>query len=181
MSNPAAASARPGPDEYFAYYEGYVSLVPEGHVVETLERQAGETLALLRSLPEERGGHRYGPGKWSVKQLVGHVIDAERVFSFRALAIARGERRPLPDMDQDAYMAGADFDARTLADLAEEFEAVRRSTLQLFRRLPHDAWQRRGIASDNEVSVRALAYITAGHEAHHVRILRERYLTEGKG
>lgn len=172
----ATAPARPESDEYAAYYEKYVSLVPDGEVVETLERQGAETLTLLRGLPEERGGHRYGPDKWSVKQLVGHILDTERVFAYRALVIARGEQRSLPSMDQDEYMTGADFDARTLADLADEFEAVRRSTLHLFGHLSPEAWRRRGTASDNEVTVRALAYITAGHEAHHMRILRERYL-----
>jgi hypothetical protein len=174
MSTPAPA----GPDsgEYAPYYEKYVALVAGGDVVEGLERQGAETLALLRSLPEERGSHRYGPGKWSLKQLVGHVLDTERIFTYRALAIARGERQPLPGMDQEEYMAGADFDARTLSSLADEFEAVRGATLHLFRHLSPEAWGRRGTASDNEVTVRALAYITAGHEAHHVRILRERYL-----
>ncbi len=176
----ATAPARPAPDEYAAYYEKYVSLVPEGGVAETLERQAAETLALLRGLGEEQGGHRYGPGKWSVKQLIGHVIDTERIFAYRALAIARGERAPLPGMDQDEYMAGSDFDARTLAGLADEFEAVRRGNVLMFRALGPEAWARRGTASDNEVTVRALAYILAGHEAHHVRILRERYL-RGEG
>ena len=176
----APAPARPESNEYAAYYEKYVSLVPEGEVVETLERQGAETLALLRGLSEEQGAHRYEPGKWSVKQLVGHVNDTERIFSYRALAIARGDRAPLPGMDQEEYMAGVDFDARTLADLADEFEALRRSTVLLFRHLSPEAWARRGTASDNEVTVRALAYILAGHEAHHVRILRERYL-RGEG
>jgi len=176
----APAPARPESDEYAPFYETYVSLVPEGGVVETLERQGAETLALLRSLPEGRGGHRYEPGKWSVKQVVGHVIDAERIFAYRALVIARGERQPLPGMDQDEYMAGADFDARTLAGLADEFEAVRRSNVLMLRAFTPEAWARRGTASDNEVTVRALAYILAGHEAHHVRVLRERYL-RGEG
>jgi hypothetical protein len=176
----APAPARPESNEYAAYYERYVSLVPEGEVVETLERQGAETLALLRSLPEERGAHRYEPGKWSVKQLVGHLNDGERIFSYRALAFARGDSQPLPGMEQDEWMAGVDFDARSLADLADEFEAVRRSTVLLFRHLSPEAWARRGTASDNEVSVRALAYIIAGHEVHHVRILRERYL-RGEG
>lgn len=171
-----SAPARPSTDEYASFYETYVSLVPDADVTGTLERQSAETSALLRSLPEERAGHSYEPGKWSVRQLVGHVIDTERIFSYRALAISRGERQPLPGMDQEEYMAGANFDARTLASLAEEFEAVRRSTLLLLRHLSPEAWGRRGTASDNEVTVRALAYIIAGHEAHHVRILRERYL-----
>lgn len=172
----ATAPARPEPDEYAAYYEKYVSLVPEGEVTATLERQGAETLALLRGLTEERGAHRYGAGKWSVKQVVGHVVDTERIFAYRALAIARGERQPLPGMDQDEYMAGADFDARTLASLTDEFEAVRRGNVLMLRGLSAEAWARRGTASDNEVTVRALAHIMAGHETHHINILRERYL-----
>lgn len=172
----ATAPSRPESSEYAPYYEKYVSLVPDADLVETLRRQGAETLALLRSLGEGRGDHRYEPGKWSVKQLVGHVNDGERIFSYRVLAIARGDRQPLPGMDQEEYMAGVDFDARTLADLADEFEAVRNATLHLLRHLSPEAWARRGTASDNEVTVRALAYIIAGHEAHHVRVLRERYL-----
>jgi hypothetical protein len=172
----AAAPAKPQTNEYAPYYEKYVSLVPEGDVVETLERQLDDTLALLRGVTEERARYRYGPGKWSVKEVVGHVIDTERVFSYRALAIARGERQPLPGMDQDEYMAGANFDELTLAGLLEQFEHLRRSNVLMLRGLSEEAWSRRGTASDNEVTVRALAYIIAGHEAHHVRILRERYL-----
>ena len=172
----ATAPARPEPNEYASYYERYVSKVPDADLLETLERQCAETLALLRALPEERGAHRYEPGKWSIKQLVGHLSDGERLFSYRALSIARGDRAPLPGMEQDEWMAGVDFDARTLADLADEFEAVRASTLHLLRHLSPEAWARRGTASDNEVTVRALAYIIAGHEAHHVGVLRERYL-----
>src|SRR5919107_1388241 len=129
----APAPARPEQNEYASYYERYISLVPEGDVVETLERQGAETLALLRSLPEERGAHRYEEGKWSVKQLVGHVNDGERIFSYRALAIARGDSQPLPGMEQDEWMAGVDFDARTLRSLVDEFEAVRSATLHLLR------------------------------------------------
>jgi uncharacterized damage-inducible protein DinB len=172
----ATAPARPEPNEYASYYELYVSKVPDANLIETLERQGAETLALLRALPEERGAHRYEPGKWSVKQVVGHMSDGERLFSYRALAIARGDRAPLPGMAQEEWMSGVDFDARTLADLLDEFEAVRAATLHLLRHLSPEAWARRGTASDNEVTVRALAYIIAGHEAHHVGVLRERYL-----
>jgi uncharacterized damage-inducible protein DinB len=172
----APAPARPEANEYASYYEKYVSLVPEGEVAETLARQGAETLALLRPVAEERGGHAYEPGKWSIKQVVGHLIDVERIFAYRALSISRGERQPLPGMDQDEYMARVNFDARTLADLLDEFEHVRRGNVRMFRGLDADAWMRRGVASDNEVTVRALAHIIAGHEAHHVRILRERYL-----
>ncbi|HST52413.1 MAG TPA: DinB family protein [Pyrinomonadaceae bacterium] len=172
----ATAPARPSENEYAAYYGKYIALVEGGDIVETLERQSVDTLALLRGIKEERESFRYEPGKWSIKEVAGHLIDAERIFAYRALAIARGEQKPLPGMEQDEYMAHADFDSRTLADLAEEFEHVRRSNVLMFRNLDAEAWSRRGTASDNEVSVRALAYIIAGHEAHHIRILRERYL-----
>ena len=172
----APAPARPETNEYAAYYEKYVSLVPDADITGTLARQNEETLALLRTVTEERAGFRYEPGKWSIKQVVGHLMDAERIFAYRALAIARGERQALPGMEQDEYMAHADFDARTLADLTEEFAHVRRSNVLMLRGLDAEAWQRRGVASDNEVTVRAIAYIIAGHEAHHVQILRARYL-----
>jgi uncharacterized damage-inducible protein DinB len=172
----ATAPARPEADEYNAYYEKYVSLVPDADVSETLERQIEGTLALLQGVTEERAAHRYEPNKWSIKQVVGHIVDAERIFAYRALAIARGERQPLPGMDQDEYMAVANFDARTLADLVGELEDMRRANVRMFRALDADAWARRGVASESEVTVRALAHIIAGHETHHVNILRERYL-----
>ena len=172
----ATAPARPEKNEYAPYYEKYVSLVPDADITGTLARQNEETLALLRSIPEERAGHRYEPGKWSIRQVVGHMIDGERVFAYRALAIARGDRARLPGMDQEEYMAGANFDARTLADLAEEFSHLRRSNVLMLRGLTPMAWSRRGVASGNEVSVRALAYIIAGHAAHHLQVLRTRYL-----
>jgi uncharacterized damage-inducible protein DinB len=172
----ATAPIKPEANEYNPYYEKYISLVPDADVVETLERQIEDTLALLGGVTEERAAHRYEPGKWSVKQVVGHLVDAERIFAYRALAIARGDRKPLPGMDPDEYMSVANFDARTLADLADEFAHVRRSNVRMLRAFDADAWARRGVASDNEVTVRALAHIIAGHEIHHVKILRERYL-----
>lgn len=172
----ATAPVRPEANEYAPYYERYVSLVPDADLVETLERQGAETVALLRGLSEEQGARRYEPGKWSVKQLVGHVCDGERIFSYRALAFARGDAQALPGMEQDEWMSGVDFDARTLSSLVDEFESVRAATVHLFRHLSPEAWARRGVASDNEVTVRALAYVVAGHEAHHVRVLKERYL-----
>ena len=172
----ATAPARPEKNEYAPYYDKYVSLVPDGEVVETLERQIEDTLALLRGVGEERAAHRYEEDKWSIKQVVGHLVDTERIFAYRALAIARGEQQPLPGMDQNEYMADANFDARTLADLLDEFSHVRRANVLMLRGLSEDAWSRRGVASDNEVTVRAVAYIIAGHEAHHVQVLRTRYL-----
>lgn len=172
----ASPITRPEAGEYAPYYEKYVALTRDGDVVEILERQAAETMALLGDLSEEQGALRYEPGKWSVKELVGHVIDGERIFAYRALRIARGDQTPLPGFEQDDYVANGRFDARTLRDLRDEYEIVRRSTLALLRPLDAEAWRRTGTASDNEVSVRALAHIIAGHEAHHLRILRERYL-----
>jgi hypothetical protein len=172
----SAPATRPPADEYAPFYAGYISLVPDGDVLGLLEEQRRDTLALLAELPEERGGHRYGPGKWSLKEVLGHVIDGERVFSYRALHFARGDRSPLPGMDQDPYVEAGRFGERSLADLIAEYDLVRRSTLALLRPLDAQAWGRRGVASGAEVTVRALAYIIAGHERHHLKILRERYL-----
>ena len=173
---PAHTAARPGADEYPAYFEGYVSLVPAGDVLDTLAGQITETLRTLRDIPEGRAGLAYAPGKWTIRQLVGHVVDSERVFAYRALCIARGDTAPLPGMDQNVYVEHANFDARTLRDLAGELERVRATTLDLLRNLDEAAWLRRGTANGSEMSVRALAHIIAGHEAHHVKVLRERYL-----
>ena len=173
----AGATARPRPDEYAPYYEKYVSRVPDGEIVEVLRTQIGETLALLGGLPEERALHRYGPGKWSVKEVVGHMIDLERIMSYRMLRIARGDTTPLPGFDENAYVPAGSFDARPLSSLRHDFEVVRAATLALLESLDANAAARRGTASNFEVTARAVAYIIAGHERHHVAILRERYLT----
>ena len=170
------ATTRPDASEYAPYYEKYISLVPAGEVVATLSEQLDETLALLRGLSEEQAGARYAPDKWSIKEVVGHVIDTERIFSHRALRFARNDQTPLPGYEQDDYVRAAGFDRRTLADIASEFEHVRRATLALLRSLDAEAWLRRGVANNNEVSVRALAHIMAGHVVHHMQIIRTRYL-----
>lgn len=170
------AALRPESNEYAPYYAKYVSLVPEGDVVATLGEQLDETLALLRSIPEERAGDRYEEGKWSVKELIGHVIDTERIFTYRALRFARNDATPLQGFEQDDYVPVSGHDARTLSSLADELEHVRRATIALFAGLDAEAWTRGGVASNAEVTVRALAYITAGHERHHLAILRSRYL-----
>ena len=172
--------SRPEETEYLSYYGKYVSLVPNDNILEVLSSQLDETLALLRSVSETRAGFRYADGKWSIKELVGHIIDTERIFAYRALRFARNDRTPLPGYEQDDYIRNASFDACTLADLAAEFESVRRSTLFLFKHLDTDAWMRKGPASEAEVSVRALAYIIAGHELHHREILRDKYLSAEK-
>jgi hypothetical protein len=171
---------RPARNEYVPDYEGYISLVPEGDLFQTLEKQLEETLALLRAIPEAQADSRYAPGKWSIKELVGHLIDSERIFAYRALRFSRKDETPLPGYEQDDYIRNAAFDKYNLADLASEFEHVRRSNLYMFRHLDEEAWQRRGNANDAEISVRALAYIIAGHGLHHVGILRTRYLASGQ-
>jgi hypothetical protein len=167
---------RPERSEAFEYYFTYIDQVGDGDVREVLERQLDETVSLLGGVFEERSLWRYAPGKWTVRQAVGHVNDAERVFTFRALWFGRGFDSPLPSFDQDVAVPSAGSDERTLASHIEEFRAIRGATLQLYRNLPGDAWMRQGVASGRAVSVRALAYITAGHVAHHNRVLRERYL-----
>jgi len=167
---------RPDSTEYAPYFDKYVSLVPEGEIVATLGLQIESTLSLIRGLSESQGDLRYAPGKWSVKEVVGHLIDAERIFAYRALRFARHDATPLSGFDENSYVANAGFRSRSLADLAEEFEYTRKSNVYLFRHLDGDSWLLRGAANDNEISVRALAYNIAGHELHHVGILRSRYL-----
>jgi uncharacterized damage-inducible protein DinB len=173
---PDIAATQPGANEYAPYYGKYISLVPEGDVVATLSRQLDDTVALLRGLTEEQAESRYAPDKWSVKEVVGHIIDTERIFGHRAFRFARNDQTPLPGYEQDDYVRAGEFSKRSLADLVQEFEHVRRANLYLLRSLNETAWLRRGTASENEVSVRALAYILAGHESHHVEIIRTRYL-----
>jgi hypothetical protein len=167
---------RPAPDEYGPYYGRYIERVPEGDLCDLLEGQMNETLALLRSIPETRGTYRYAPEKWSVKEVVGHVIDTERIMSYRALRVGRGDTTPLPGFEQSDYVPTGHFDRRSLADLGEELAAVRRATVLLFGHFDAAALGRRGTASGHPVTTRALAYIIAGHERHHVAILREKYL-----
>lgn len=172
---------KPDETEYLSYYGRYISLVPDGDILTLLSKQREATIALLRSIPESQANFRYAPDKWSIKELVGHVIDTERIFAYRALRFARNDKTPLPGFEQDDYIRHASFDDCALGDLASEFESVRQSSLFLFKHLDKEAWMRRGVASESEVSVRALAYIIAGHELHHREILRSRYLQSNAG
>jgi hypothetical protein len=168
--------SRPGADEFAAPYAGYVARIADDEeIVAVLESQHLEVLTRLSGIAESRGAHRYAAGKWSIKEIVGHLSDAERIFAYRALRFARGDSAALPGFDENAYVPAMEADARTLADLAAEWSDVRRASLALFRHLPAAAWQRRGVASGKEVSVRALAYITAGHVRHHLEVLGTRY------
>ena len=170
-----ATIGRPEATEYAPFYGTYVSKVPDGDLLETLEAQRREAQALLTAISEAKALHRYAPGKWSVKEVVGHLADSERVFCYRALRFARGDQTQLPGFDEKAYVPAGGFDARPVADLAAELDAVRRATIALLRSFDAAALARRGTANGKEVSVRALAYIIAGHERHHLAILRERY------
>jgi len=170
------AIPRPRPEELGAWYHGYVALVPEGDVLARLEQGLEETRALLERFGEERGGHRYAAGKWSVKEIVGHLIDAERVFSYRALRIARGDATPLAGFEQDDYVATGGADRRSLDDLVTELAHLRAADLCLFRGLTAEDWRRTGTASGSPFIACAFPYVLAGHETHHRRVLAERYL-----
>lgn len=172
-----ATATRPAADEYLAYYGKYISQVPEDDAIEALEREHGEMIPFLRGLTEAQGALRYAPDKWSIKQVVGHVADAERVFTYRALRFSRADATPLPGFDENDYVKHAAFDERPLAERIDELDALRRSGLAMFRALEEAAWTRRGDANGNPVSVRALAYIIAGHGRHHRAIIQERYLS----
>ena len=167
---------RPAKGEYADYYDVYVSKVPDGDILEILANQIVDTMTLLRGISEEKASHRYEPDKWSIKEVVGHVSDIERVFSYRALAFARCDKAPLPGIEQDDYAANANFDKRTLGDIAGEFQAVRTSSLAMFGSFDDDIVAHVGNASGFDFTVRSIAYILAGHELHHIEVLKERYL-----
>jgi uncharacterized damage-inducible protein DinB len=168
---------RPQQDEYAQYYGQYVDLVPSGDFLEILEDQRRDLIALISPLTDEQAEFRYAQGKWSIKEVIGHITDAERIFGYRLLRIARGDKTPLPGFEQEGYITLGNFDDRSLADLLAEFSAVRESTICLVRSLSQEAWLRRGTASQKEVSVFAMAFIIAGHERHHRIILEKQYLS----
>lgn len=171
-----AHTRRPASDEHVVYYERYISLVPDGDIVGTLAAQLPRTLELLMDLNDAQANFRYAPGKWSLKEVIGHVLDSERVFGYRALAATRGESASLPSFDQDLYVANARFERRTLGSILDEWRAVRGASIALFGSLDDEMMARRVVASGNPVSARALAWIIAGHELHHRRELEQKYL-----
>jgi uncharacterized damage-inducible protein DinB len=172
MSTPGS---RPAPDEYAAYYAGYVERVPEGEILQTLERQLEATRALLAPLSRERALARPKPDDWNILEVLGHITDAEQVFAYRALRIGRGDQTPLAGFDQDDYVRAAHFAERELEELLEAYVAQRRATIAVLRSFDGDAWLRRGVASGNPCSARAWIYIAAGHELHHIADFHERY------
>jgi uncharacterized damage-inducible protein DinB len=167
--------ARPQPDEYSAFAARYVDLVGNGPIIEILEYLQQMTYNFFLRIDPDKASYAYAEGKWTLKQVLGHMTDTERVFSYRALVFSR-EAIELPGFDQDVYMEKATFNERSLEDLAEEFRTVREATLYLLKSLTEDQTKQKGIASGNPVSVRGLAYMIAGHEMHHIKILKEKYL-----
>jgi hypothetical protein len=176
MSTSTTTSFRPHPNEYAPYYDRYISLVQDNDILNALDEQRRQTVLLLSGRTEADGHLRYAPDKWSLKEVLGHINDTERIMSYRALRIARGDTTPIEGFEQDDYVRNGFFMRPPLSDLIEDYIAVRRATLSLFRNLDEPIWNRRGVANKNEVTVRALAYIIAGHELHHRRIVEEKYL-----
>jgi hypothetical protein len=172
----ASSTTRPDPSEHSTYILRYVSLVPDGPIGETLARQFEEYLPIYRGISEEKGAYRYAPGKWTVKQVLGHMIDTERIIGYRGLLAGRGDKNPIPGFEQDDYVAAANFDDRSVSDLIDEFASVRAASVQLFTHMTDEMLLRRAIANKNEISARAAAFMIAGHERYHVAHMKEHYL-----
>jgi hypothetical protein len=177
MLNSSFTIERPASTEFAPYYGKYIEQVPEGDLFQLMADQSAALTDLLKDVDEAQAGYRYEPGKWSLKEVLGHVCDTERIFVYRALRISRSDQTPMPGMDQNLFVEGGNFDERTLVDLLEEFQAIRQSTLLFFKSLSSEMWDRTGTASDCPFTVRALGYITVGHELHHRKIIQERYLS----
>jgi DinB superfamily len=170
------AIAKPDASEYAPYFAKYIDRIEGADIIDALRRQIAATLATLRGVSEADSLERYAEGKWSLREVAGHIIDTERIMAYRALRIARADQTPLPGFDQDPYIQAASVDERAWPHLLEELEAVRRANVLMFEGFPEAAWTRQGTASGKEITVRALAYLIAGHELHHMQIVRERYL-----
>jgi hypothetical protein len=180
VNPPLLTIAPPDSAEYAPYFGRYISLVPGADILKTLDSQRRQMLMLLSGRDEAHGDFRYAPDKWSAKEVLGHVCDSERIFAYRALRIARGDQTPMEGFEQDDYVRNGPFGHAPLAEIIEDYIAVRRATLTLLRNLDESAWNRRGTANKNEVSVRALAYLIAGHELHHRKILEEKYFAASR-
>ena len=167
----------PKQGEYSDYYSVYINQIPDvDNIIDVLEAGREKLNSLIKSIPEEKGGYSYAPGKWSIKEVLGHIADVERVMAYRALCIARGEKKSLPGFDQDEYVASADFNSRPLSSFAEELLHLRNSNITLFKTINEEKMMRWGKANNHDVTVRAFMFIIAGHELHHMKILQERYL-----
>lgn len=167
---------KPSPDEYASYYQKYIDLVGEEDILKVLAAQKAEFIQFFNSISNEKGLERYAPDKWSIKEIFGHLLEGERVFAFRALFFARQPNAQLPGYDHDLWIKGGNFDSYRFEDLLKEFEIVRNSNLLLFRRFGNNEWMNTGIANENKISVRTIAYVMAGHINHHINVIKERYL-----
>jgi len=167
---------RPTPNEYNLYFEGYINQVPEGNIVSLMESQLDDAVKFFKEIPNEKHNYRYAENKWNVKEVLGHIIDCERIFSYRALRVARNDKTPLAGFEQDDYIKFANFDKLNFEDLIEQFYFLRKSNLQMFKSFDEEYFTRIGISNNHEISTRALAYIIVGHVIHHIKILKERYL-----
>jgi uncharacterized damage-inducible protein DinB len=167
---------RPQKGDYAEHFEKYIALVPSGDFLEILRNQQKDLVRLLSPLTDEQGEYRYAPDKWSIKEVLGHINDAERIFAYRLLRIARGDQTPLASFEQDGYIQTGNFGARKLSDLLDEFSVIREATIVLVRSLDEAAWLRRGVSSQKEITTTALAFIITGHVRHHRLLLEERYL-----
>lgn len=167
---------RPGPGDYSSYYEAYINLVEGNDILKILNQQSKQTQDILNSFSEHKGNYRYADGKWTVKEVVGHLLDTERIFAYRALCIARGEKKSLPGFDQNEYVKEGNFNSRELFDLNYEFRLLRESNLLLLRTFTPEMLIRRGFANESSITVYAILFIIAGHEKHHMNVLKERYM-----
>ena len=169
-------NTRPATADYNAYYEAYVGKVQGKNIVEALSNSFPKTMQFIKTIPTEKWTYAYAEGKWTIKELMIHLIDAERIFTNRALRIARNDKTALPGFDQDEFAPFTNANNRSIESIIEAYESVRRASLTLFKNFTDEMWQRKGIASDNTVTPLAIAYITLGHEIHHFAVIKERYL-----
>jgi uncharacterized damage-inducible protein DinB len=167
---------RPEASEFPEYYQPYVKLVPDGDFIEILKENLENTTALADRISEKDGQSRYAPGKWSIKEVLGHMTDTERIMSYRLLRVGRGDQTPLAGFNENDYIAASNFNTLSVKQILEDFTAVRRATITLVNNMPDEAWERIGVANNSEITARALAYIIAGHALHHLKIINERYL-----
>jgi uncharacterized damage-inducible protein DinB len=167
---------RPAKTDYADYYQKYIDLIEGEDIIQVLVKLNHKASDVFNSFPQNKGDYSYAEGKWTVKEVTGHMMDTDRIFAYRALAIARGEKQPLPSFDQDEYVRNAKFNSRNLSDLTYEYRLVRESNIIMFRGFDQSVLSNRGIAAGNEVTVLALMWMIAGHQKHHLQILREKYL-----
>lgn len=172
---------RPDPSEHAPYYRPYIDLVPEVDILAAMESQRAEFAAFLKGVPDDAGPIKHPPYTWSVNQVLDHIIDSERIFAYRALRFARGDSTPLPGFDEQIFAREAQSDRCRVRDLAAELDLARRSSIAMFRRVPENAWTREGVANNNRVTVRALAWVIVGHARHHLNILKKRLMTAAGG